>query len=191
MTVESVTGGGPGHPGALPTGSSALRLALVPVADALVETAQRRAEQTRLAAGQEAREVLAAARTEAERVIAQARENGRAGAERAAEMRLARTRRDARRTVLAARRRAYDALRRGAVESLTRHATTPAGRRLADRMEAALRQRIGTEATLHRAGPGSLDIAAESGRRRVSLDPSVLVDRVLGTMADEVEHLWS
>jgi len=171
--------------------ASAIAATVVPVAEALTEDARRSAEAVLAAAERDARAELARANDVAQRMLAEARADGTRAASEQADLDLAVAARQARAAVLAARRAAYDALRRRALELLEQRATSPSGRRLGDLLEHLARARVGPSARVHRAGPGSLDVTATSGNRRAVIGPAQLVDDALRTMADEVATLWS
>jgi len=170
--------------------------ALEPVSDALVETALEHAGQLRDMATEQARTELAAAHAEAERLVAQARAEGAEAADWIASLQLAEARREARETVLEARRRAYETLRRQAIEALDRRATTPEGRLLAERLSALVRGRLGPDASqvetsVRGTGHDGLALEAQSGNRRAAIGPRLLVDHVLLSMSKEIEELWA
>jgi len=165
--------------------------ALDPVREALVEMALQRAEQVRARAMEESRAELARARAEADRLLGQARAEGISAAEWIASLQLAAARREAHETVLHARRRAYERLRREAVDALVQRATSTEGRKLAERLSALVGERLGDDASVHRSGPNSLVVEARSGRRRAAIGPTSLVDHVLLSMTGEIEGLWA
>jgi len=163
----------------------------VPVGDAIVDAALARAQATRAAAAADARLELARAREEAARILDEARFDGTAAATATAASELTIARREARETILAARRRAYETLRDGAVKELVHRAATPDGRRLAERLQALVRDRVGASASVHTAGPGNLGAVAESGNRRAELEPDELVDQALESLGAGIEALWA
>jgi len=165
--------------------------ALASVADALAADAGQHAETVRSAAERDARAELARANDVAQRMLAEARADGTRAASQQAELDLAAATRQARGTVLAAQRTAYDAVRRRALELLEQRAGSPAGRQLGVLLEHLARARIGPPATVHRTGPGSLGVVATSGNRRAVIGPAELVDAALDALADEVAALWS
>lgn len=170
---------------------SVVEAALAPVADAILVAARARAARERAAAEQEASAELANARSDAERLLADARAEGARAAAELAASELVTARRESREALLAARRLAYETLRRAAVESLERRASTPEGRRLAERTAALVRERVGVPATAPETVPDSLVALAELGNRRAELGPAALVDWALGSLAAEVERLWA
>jgi vacuolar-type H+-ATPase subunit E/Vma4 len=168
-----------------------MQASLVPVADAIVDAALARAQATRSVAAEDARAELARARQEAARILDEARSDGTAAAAATAASQLTIARREARETVLAARRRAYETLRGGAVTALVQQAATPDGRRLAGRLQALVRDRVGASASVHAAGPGNLGAVAESGNRRAELEPAELVDQALESLGARIAALWA
>jgi vacuolar-type H+-ATPase subunit E/Vma4 len=179
--------------GAPPTGRAgrAMRESLYPVEEALVSGARREARVRTDTAESEAREVLAAARAEAARVLAQARAEGEWAAYRAAAAGLMAARVEARGVVLEARRRAFEALRRGALEELARRAGTAEVHALLEREAAWARSRVGAGATVRPGEPTDLDVVIERGNRRVVMTAGDLVDRQLAVMGSTVEELWT
>jgi hypothetical protein len=165
--------------------------ALAPVARALLAAAEARARAEHAAADEDVRAELGRAHADAERLLAEAREEGRRAGGHVAAALLVVARREARSTVLAARRRAYETLEHSAVEALVERAGTDEGRQLAQRMEELVRDRIGGSAPRPSAGTGGLVTVAELGNRRASLGPSDLVDLALASMADQIETLWT
>ncbi len=170
---------------------AAMEASLVPVVDAILGAATARAEATRAAAAADARAELARARDEATRTLDEARAEGIEASAATAAAQLTTARREARETVLAARRRAYETLRDGAVEALVLQASSPDGRRLAERLLALVRERVGASASVHAAGPGNLGAVAESGNRRAELEPGELVDQALESLGAGIEALWA
>jgi len=165
--------------------------ALSPVMQALFESARSRADELSAAAESDARAELARAQAEAERILEEARAEGRDAATHRVNLQLAAARREARGTVLAARRGAYDELRRRCLESLERQAATPAGRRLSHLLGTLVHERVGGSATVVRTGTGGLGARARVGNRCAEIGPEVLVDIVLQTLGLEVESLWT
>jgi vacuolar-type H+-ATPase subunit E/Vma4 len=164
---------------------------LAPVVDALVAAAVERARATRAAADADAQAELARAGEEAKRLLDEARTDGATAAAAAATSQLTMARREARETVLAARRLAYETLRGHAVAALVHEAATPEGRRLAERLVALVRDRVGASASAHRAGPGNFGAVAESGNRRAAVGPAELVDQALESLGAGIEALWA
>ncbi len=165
--------------------------ALEPVSEALVAAARRRAEQQRADAIEDVRIELSRAHAEAHRLVAEARVQGASAAEWVASLQLVEARRQAREMVLGARRRAYEALRQDAIERLALRARTTEGRMLTDRLSALVEERLGRDVSIDEAERDVLVIEAQSGNRRATIGPTVLIDHVLLSMTEEVEGLWA
>jgi len=164
---------------------------LEPVSDALLESARRQAEQQLAQAIEDARGELSRARAEAERLVAEAQAQGASAAEWIASLQLAEVRREARETILGARRRAYETLRRKALAALEERQGTPEGLMLVDWLSSMVNDRLGGGASVRRAGTDFLDLEAQSGNRRITVGPTLLVDHVLLSMTRELEELWA
>ena len=99
--------------------------AVEPVAVALRANAQRQAAALLAAADAEGQHIVAKAQAAADALLAQARSDGQDAADRTARMAMATARRDARGMILAAQRRAYEAVRGNMLDILLkRYATT-------------------------------------------------------------------
>ena len=87
---------------------------------------------------------------------------------------------------------AYETLRDGAVAALVRQAATPEGRRLAERLQALVRDRVGAVGVGAQRGPGQL---GGGGRVPATGGPSssrrALVDQALESLGAEIEALWA
>lgn len=167
-----------------------IEVALDPVAAALIGSAEASARTIRARARSDADATVAGALADAERVLAAARAEGAEAAAREVARQLVEARRQTREAVLGARRHAYETLRESAVEALVRQASVPAGQWIGERLAQLVAGRAGGRASVSRAGPGGLEVVAESRDRRVAIGPLELVDQVLGVMPDEVEALW-
>jgi vacuolar-type H+-ATPase subunit E/Vma4 len=170
---------------------AAIEASLVPVVDAITDAARARAQGIRAAAAADARAELARAHQEATRIVDEARAAGTEAATVTATSELTVARREARERVLTARRQAYETVREGALAELVRQAATPDARRLAERLQTLVRDRVGASASVHSAGPGNLGAVAESGNRRAELEPGDLVDRALESLGAGIEALWA
>lgn len=164
---------------------------LRPVSDALVSSARRSADELISASDADALSELTRARAEADRLVAEARSQGESAARWMAELQLAEARRQAREMILGARRRAYETLRRESLAALERHARTPEGRKLAERLESVVGDRIGAGASVSRTGSEFYGFEARSHDRRAVVGPMLLVDHVIMSMTDEVQELWA
>jgi vacuolar-type H+-ATPase subunit E/Vma4 len=163
------------------TSAVALAAALAPVRDALLAAARADAGRTGTRADAEADAVLAAARERADAVRAKACAEGAADAAGVLAAEHARARREARSTVLRARRDAYEALRaqaRAAVSSLT---TEPGYAGLRERLIAEVHRRLGPRAAV-RDVPGG-GVAGESSGRRIDLSLAAMSDRYVDEVA--------
>lgn len=156
-------------------------LALAPVVDTLVASYRRRAALVRDSAEEDVRVSLAAARAAAGAEVASARAAGRRAADRAAAVQLAAARREARALVLAAHRRAYEALRSRAIEILGRQLMAPEGRPALSDLGRLVGERVGSTSARLEEQAGSWRLVAERGDRRAEMDPAVLVEPLLAT----------
>lgn len=167
------------------TGADLLDQALEPLATTLRARAAAIATAERDAADREGQRLVAQACAQAETVLAEAQRLGAADAAGLLEVERSRARRAARDVVLAARRAAYDELRRRCRVALAELVSDPGRhRRLAD----AVRGRLGEGATVHDHPSGGVVGVSPDGR---SVDASVdaLVDSALAGI--DVEQLWA
>lgn len=162
---------------------------LAPVRDALLDRARHEAHRLLAAADADVDRALAAARDDAAETLAVARAAGAADAATALADARARARRQARARVLAARRTAYEDLRRQAREATRALCGGPDAAAVLD----VLRERAGAA-----LGPGAVvtdapggGVRAESAGRRVTLTPEALADEALDRLGAEVEGLWA
>ncbi|GLY85177.1 hypothetical protein [Actinoallomurus iriomotensis] len=160
--------------------------ALDPVAGSLLRKARRDAARIRTEAHAAADALLAQARAEAGRILAEASATGRSEAAASARAERIRARRRARTIVLAARREAYEELRRrvrSVVASLC--ADSPV---TVDRLRRLACDRAGGGArTVTVPGGGVIAVAAD---RRVDCSASALADHAVDVLGAEVERLW-
>ena len=171
--------------------TTALATELHPVITDLVETARTRADAVLSEADRDAGTEVAHARDEAERILRHAELDGTEAATKAAVMRVARARRDARQIILTAQRAAYEALQVMALEALERRAFSPEGRRLGEHLETLVRARIGGEAPARRAARAPLEAVAIRGECVASIGPAHLVEQALQNLSSEVASLWA
>jgi vacuolar-type H+-ATPase subunit E/Vma4 len=170
----------------------ALRVSLRVVEAALLGRAQGQARAVLEGAQRDADDELQRTRAAIPRLLEQARDEGHAAAAYAGESTIAQARSDARALVLSAERRAYEALRRGAIEELARRAAGRDGVDLRERIAALVVLRLGEPTTTAPAtGTTGLWVAAGGGGRQASVSVEALVDRQLAAMATEVAQLWS
>jgi hypothetical protein len=173
--------------------------ALDPVIHSLLDLARRRSEAVVEAARADAARLDAEARSRAEEMVASARRQGIAEARKAAAARVGAAHRRARQLELEACGRAYEEVRRQAIDALERQADTAAGRRL--RKELVTRAMAVLDACREQGAPGQcpppvvhamgMAVAVESGRRRVAIGPADLVDVTLESMGTELSELWT
>jgi vacuolar-type H+-ATPase subunit E/Vma4 len=156
------------------------------LADARATANDARAEAQAAAAGR-----LDAARREADAIVARAREQGDAeGRERGAlEEGVARTL--ARMEVLAARREAYEELRRQARAAVLRLRDDPGYPQLLDRLAAAARRDLGDDALLERDPGDAGGVRASRGSRRVDHTLVALADRCVDDLGVALQRLWT
>jgi hypothetical protein len=170
----------------LPHGSDQ---ALAPVREALLTTAETRAELLRQDAGEQASAVLAAARAEAARIISAAISEGEASARAEAALRSARVRRQAKELVLAqqnALRRELQLQVREAALTLRQDASYPALVAVLTEQCSAV---LGAEATVSEDPVGG--VVAQAGSRRLDLSLPALAARTLDAMSLKVSRLWT
>ncbi|HUJ65112.1 MAG TPA: hypothetical protein VLX59_06230 [Acidimicrobiales bacterium] len=160
--------------------------ALAPVISVLMSAHRRQADSILAAAEADRQAAVAAARAEEEHELWLAREDGLRAAERVAAIRLARTRRQALRTILSARRRAYETLRAQAVQVLRERLESPDGRACYEFLVEQVSERAGGAAVTRQERPDGWTLVAESGARRAELSPQLLVDLVLPSMIPEL-----
>jgi hypothetical protein len=168
-----------------------MRTSLAPVEAALLADAHRRALLILETEEAHGRAELAKARAIADALLEGARVGGESAAERQAAVELATTRREAHGLVLAARRQAYEALRRSALEEMERRAGTEEAVRLKERLAVLARTRLGEGATVQQGAPREIGIVAVAGNRVALVSLEELVDHHLALLAPQVEGLWA
>jgi hypothetical protein len=157
-------------------------VALAPVREALLARARADADRIRVEGSASAARVLSAAGELADRILTDARREGEAAAATALAAERARIRRQARATVLAARREAYEHLRaqaRTAVGELAREADLVAG------LGAAVRAALGDGAQIVEVDSGG--VVGEAGGRRLDCSLTGFADRAVTELFDELE----
>jgi vacuolar-type H+-ATPase subunit E/Vma4 len=163
--------------------------ALDPVRKALLSAARDDAAAVLRKAEQQKEALLADARRTAAELLTTARSEGEAEATAIVAARMAQSRRDARRTVLAAQRELYDELRRRCRTAAIELAATPAyeglRRHLAERAE----EQLGADATVTDSPEGG--VLASVGSRRLDLSLPTLAERALDRSGAEVAELWT
>jgi len=165
--------------------SAAADAALEPVRVALLAAAADVARQ----AETQSNRLREEARCAADRMIADARAAGEATATAALAVRLARSRREARRSALSAQHGLYEELRRRCRQAAASIAGTAEYELLRRRLVDRAREQLGMEADVVDSPDGG--ILASVGSRRVDLSLPALADRALARSGPEVAALWT
>jgi vacuolar-type H+-ATPase subunit E/Vma4 len=168
----------------------AIEEAVRPVAGALIAEAEQRAREAAAAADDHVRDVLDSATREAERILDEARAEGDAAARRTSTTMLVEAQQEARRLILDAHRRAYDAVRTESLAELARRRQTSEAAELRSRLAAIARERLGQDATVT-TDDDDCGIVAVLGDRRIDLRAPVLVDRALRLLGPRITGLWA
>lgn len=161
---------------------------LAPVCEALLQQARADAEATVAAARSEDAVVLAAAEREAAAVLERAAADRAAVARSRRARRLIEAHRQGQSAVLAARREAYEELRRRALATAGVARDSPHYGELCERLAAAVRAQLGAEARLSEPPEGG--VRGQAGNRSVDYSLPALVDRCLQCLGGELEELW-
>lgn len=180
----------PTIPGASPATEPSLEEALRPVAEAITDEANRRAQQILDDADAQVNAVLDDARRQADELLASALADGAGAARRAAAMLVDDARRQAREQVLAAQRHVYEQVRSRARARLDALADSPEAAALNRRLAEFARSRLGPGAQMEEPENG-LGVVASDGRRRLDLSSAALLERELASMGPVVEAVWS
>ncbi|MDF3293291.1 hypothetical protein [Streptomyces silvisoli] len=163
--------------------------ALEPVRDALLRAARKDAEAVLTEAHRAAAAVLDEAQARATAILDEARTQGTAdGTADGAALRV-RARRTVRARELAARREAYDELRRRATARVRRLRTESEYPSMRDELVARARQLLGADASVSEDPDGG--VVATAPGRRVDLTLDALAGRALERFAAQVETLWA
>jgi vacuolar-type H+-ATPase subunit E/Vma4 len=170
----------------LPTGSSA---ALDPVRAALLSQAHSDAQTVLADARQRAEDDRATARARAAQILQAGRDVGEQQAGAAAARQLARRRRDARDTTLAAQRDLYDELRRRCHDAARALREAPDYPLLREHLTERARAALGQDASIRESPDGG--VVAEAGSRRLDLSLPTLVDDELDRLGGKVRLLWT
>lgn len=137
---------------------------------------------------------VAARRADTQREAELLIETGRSQGARDADARLARrraeTRRESRQLVLAAQRRALDALRDRARSAARELGTEDAYPELLDRLRLLAVTQLGPGAAISVTPGGEPGVTATDGRRRVDYRLVTLADRAVDALGADVEMLW-
>ncbi|MFI7063589.1 hypothetical protein ACIBL3_21570 [Kribbella sp. NPDC050124] len=163
--------------------------ALDPVRDALLAAARADAAAELRDAESRRDTLLADARRTADELVADARVKGEAEATVLLTARMADSRRDARRTVLAAQRALYDELRRRCRLAAVALVRRPDYEQLRKRLVAQAEDLLGPGAAVTDSPDGG--VLASAGTRRLDLSLPALVDRVVDRSGTEVAELWT
>ncbi|HLF69256.1 MAG TPA: hypothetical protein VI503_07890 [Gaiellaceae bacterium] len=165
-------------------------MSLDPVRGALLAEAEAEAGYVVGQARQRAAAQLAQAAEEKAVLVERARAEGEAAAELEAEAELTRARRNARTSVLEARRAVYDDVRRQAYAAAELLRTERRYVTLLDRLAEVVRAELGARAEIERDPPAG-GVIGRLGNRRVVQTLPVLVERCLAAHSEEVERLWA
>ncbi|GAA1898398.1 hypothetical protein [Actinomadura bangladeshensis] len=171
------------------TTAAGAEASITPVRDALLGRAREQAAAVVADAEREAAEVVRAARVEAARIVDEARAAGRADGRAAAAAERARARGRARATVLAARRRAYDELRRRVRAGVGEMCAGARGPETARRLAAMAERRLGAAARTEEVPGGG--VVARTPRAELDLSADVLAERAVAALGAEVTRLWN
>jgi len=169
--------------------SAAADAALEPVRVALLAAARAEAAEVARQAEVQSSRLREEARCAADRMIADARAAGEATATAALAVRLARSRREARRSALSAQHGLYEELRRRCRQAAASIAGTAEYELLRRRLVDRAREQLGMEADVVDSPDGG--ILASVGSRRVDLSLPALADRALARSGPEVAALWT
>lgn len=166
----------------------AVDAALAPVRAALIAAAETDAAAL-LAAADTGDGAVAEARARAAKLVADARAEGAADAAAVLAADSARAHRDGRRIVLAAKKEAYEQLRRQARAAATALREDPAYERLRDRLAARATALLGPGVTITEHPDGGV-VGSVRGRR-CDLSLPAIADRAVDALGPEVERLWT
>lgn len=166
-------------------------MTLDPVRESLLADAHAAAERVRSQAAADARKRVAQARRRAGELVATARRRGAAEGRLEAAVEEANARVRARGQVLAARREAYDELRRAAHDAVLRLREEPDYDDLLERLVQAARRDLGPACEVELDPPGAGGVRASAGTRRINLTLAALADRCIGDLGPAVRRLWS
>lgn len=159
--------------------------ALAPLRAALLARARASADELRADAEREARETVAAAEAQAAAVLADARAHGAADAANLLAAQRGQAHRAQRAAALAVQSEVYRELQQ---QTRTEVARVLAGADASTRLVAAVRARLGEDATIRHTGDGGVLGQTTTGRR-VDASVAALVERVLLDL--DLEQLWA
>jgi vacuolar-type H+-ATPase subunit E/Vma4 len=163
---------------------------LDPVRAALLAQAEVEAERIVDQADERAAAQVLEAEEQKAALVARARAEGEAAADLEAVSELTRARRQARTLVLEVQRAIYDELRRDALDAAQRLRSQPRYDQLLERLAAAVRDELGSDAELE-LNPPDGGVIGHVGNRRVEYTLPVLVERCVAEHGDAVERLWA
>lgn len=159
------------------------------VRQALIAEARADAAELTGRARAHADDRVEAARADVAEQVRQARIAAEADAEEQLGVERAAVRRQARRQVLQARRRARDSLVDAVVAALEAKRGTPAYDGFVDRLTEEAAAQLGSDARVQEEPPAG-GVIATSDRRRVDYTIPTIVERVVDALGPEVEDLW-
>lgn len=162
------------------------RLALAPLRQALLASAQADVARELAEAQRQATALVTRAEARAEKVLAAAVSAGKEDAEAVITARRNEARRQARMSELATQREAYDELRRQVADHLARLAADPQRR---ERLANQVHQLLGPAATVQDAPGGG--VIGRSPGRQVDLGVRALADRAVHDLGGELAGLWT
>jgi vacuolar-type H+-ATPase subunit E/Vma4 len=162
---------------------------LAPVRSELLAHARADAERVLAEADADVDARLAGARNEANAILEAARAEGESDAAVVLAAKRARDRRQARATVLAAQREAYDTLRSRVVQALSALRDDPGYGPWRDHLTEHARRVLGADAAVREAPGGG--VLAEANGRRAAYTLVGLAEQVIHAMGAEIEGLWS
>ena len=164
-------------------------MSLDAVRDALLADARQAGDERRAAAIREAAATRDSARRSASQLLAGVREAGAAEARAVAARELARARRQAHETVLAARREVYERARSEARRAATSLRDAPDHAELCDGLASAARRQLGADASVE-IDPEVGGVVATAGSRSVDYRWPAIADRCFDALGAAVEELW-
>jgi hypothetical protein len=159
--------------------------------EALLADASAVAERALAEADDEAERQLAQARAEGDSLLARARKQGEAEGRLESGREEARERTLARMEVLAARREAYEELRRRARAAVLALRSEPAYEELLERLTKAARRDLGEQAELEVDPPQAGGVRASAEGRRVDYTLVALADRCVEGLGAGLKRLWT
>jgi flagellar biosynthesis/type III secretory pathway protein FliH len=159
--------------------------------EALLDDARAVARRALKAADDEARARIAQAQAEADALLARARAQGEAEGRLEAGLEEARERTLARMEVLAARREAYEELRRRARAAALALRSEAGYDELLEQLAAAARRDLGEDAELEIDPPQDGGVRASADGRRVDYTLVALADRCVDDLGAGLKRLWA